>query len=106
MGEMIVEITKHNGEKRIALYQNNTSGTPADLRIRQLPGRMFSATRKMWHIPYRDDFHFYLTQWFSGVEDVKLVFNTKVKSPAFVNTKEVFKRADTSPVNCMPQPCL
>jgi site-specific recombinase XerD len=76
MGELIVEITTHKGEKRIALYQRETSGTLADARIRQLPGRLYSVSRKMWHIPYRDDFHPYLSQWFTDLQDVKLVFNT------------------------------
>ncbi|MFW5725599.1 MAG: phage integrase N-terminal SAM-like domain-containing protein, partial [Bacteroidota bacterium] len=77
MGEMIVEITMHNGEKRIALYQRNTSGSQSDARIRQLPGRQYSVSRKMWHIAYRTDYKHFLTQWFAEVPGVEIHFRTE-----------------------------
>ena len=81
MGEMIVEITTHKGEKRIALFQRSTSGTQADARIRQLPGRLYSVSRKMWHIAFRDDYKDYLTSWFSEVSDVNIHFKPEVANP-------------------------
>jgi len=77
MGEMIVEITTHKGEKRIALFQRSTSGTQADARIRQLPGRLYSVSRKMWHIAFRDDYKDYLTDWFSEVPGIGIHFKNE-----------------------------
>ena len=74
---MIVEITTHKGEKRIAIFQRSTSGTLADARVRQLPGRLYSVSRKMWHIAFRDDYKEYLTDWFSEVPGISIHFKNE-----------------------------
>jgi site-specific recombinase XerD len=102
MGELIVEISTHNGEKRIAMYQRETSGTLADARIRELPGRLYSVSRKMWHIPYRDDFQSFLSKWFSGIEGVKVVFNTKAGKSPVTNQKDENESGNGAITVCRP----
>lgn len=75
MTRLTIYPIEHRQEKRIALEYDTFPCKEVDLITRSLPGRRFSATRKLWHIPHNDDYHSKLTQAFKGVShQVNLIF--------------------------------
>jgi hypothetical protein len=51
MPQLIIYPIEHRQEKRIALEYDYSPNSSLDLLTRQLPGRKYSVTKKLWHIP-------------------------------------------------------
>ena len=75
MPELIIYPIEHRQEKRIALKFDYVPNSIIDQITRTLPGRKFSATKKLWHIPYRDDYESLITEAYGSVENISIKFN-------------------------------
>src|SRR5690554_262617 len=66
---------EHRGEKRIAIeYDLSERYKKVDTLTRSLPGRKFSKTKSLWHIPFRSDYEAWTAKQFQAIEGVELVF--------------------------------
>ena len=74
MAILIVKPTIHRDEHRIGLRYRFAAGSDIDRITRQLPGRLYSATNRMWHIPWREDYRDYLHQAYCNVAGIELQF--------------------------------
>lgn len=71
-----IKLMEHKGQKRIALFYTYDKGDAIDKHTRSLPRRAYSQTKKCWHIPFRDDYHAYLTAYYADISAVELIFET------------------------------
>jgi site-specific recombinase XerD len=74
----------HREQKRIALETDwYAKGSEYDLITRGLPGRLFSKTKGLWHIPFRHDYEQWVPQQYSLLSDLEIVFpdNPIIKAP-------------------------
>ncbi len=75
MPRLTIYPIEHRKEKRIALDFDAFPCKELDEITRNLPGRRFSASKKMWHIPLEEGYQFKLTEAFAKVPHlVDLVF--------------------------------
>ena len=104
MEQLVVYPITHRGEHRIALQYDHHVCDNLDRITRSLPERKFSATKKCWHIPYREDYRSYIRQKFQKPGGIKIRFNedkpknqtaSSVKQQATVN-RTVEVRIDKS----------
>lgn len=88
MPRLCIYLIEHRKEKRVALDFDVFPCKELDEITRNLPGRKFSASRKLWHIPLEDGYQVKLTKAFGKVPHlVDLVFqesSTSVISPKVV----------------------
>jgi site-specific recombinase XerD len=75
MTELTIYPIEHRQEKRIALKYDYVPDSIIDKITRTLPGRKFSASRKLWHIPYQDDYESLITKAYEPVENISIKFN-------------------------------
>jgi site-specific recombinase XerD len=74
----------HREQKRIALETDwYAKGSEYDLITRGLPGRLFSKTKGLWHIPFRHDYQQWVPQQYRLLSDLEIVFpyNPIIKAP-------------------------
>ncbi len=71
-----IKVMEHKGQKRIALFYTYSVGDTLDQHTRLLPNRIYSQTKKCWHIPFRDDYQDYLKAYYADILDIELVFET------------------------------
>ena len=64
----------HRGQYRIALQYTYPGHTELDQKVRGLPERAYSSTKRCWYIPYREDYKKYLTNEFAAIDNVKIIF--------------------------------
>ena len=64
----------HKEKYCIALQYAYQAGNAIDKKVRALPGRKYSSTRKCWYIPYRDDYKTYLAKEFAAFDELSIVF--------------------------------
>ncbi len=84
---------KHRYEQRIALvFPVYLQQTEVGQLVRKLPGRLFSATKQCWHIPFRDDYCSYLKGIFKDISDLKLSFPASSEEGTKSEKKIVKKR--------------
>ncbi|WP_025007212.1 hypothetical protein [Marinilabilia salmonicolor] len=90
MSRLNIYPIEHRQEKRVALDFDAFPCKELDEIARNLPGRRFSSSRKLWHIPLEDGYQAKLTKAFEKVPHlVDLVFQespTSVISPKFEPT--------------------
>ena len=76
MSRLTIYPIEHRKEKRIALDFDAFPCNELDQITRSLPGRRFSASKKLWHIPLEEDYQIRLKKAFEKVPHlVDLVFN-------------------------------
>lgn len=77
----------HKNVQRIAIkYSFQLKGSKVDKVTRLLPNRQYSVTKKLWHIPYREDYKTWATSQFGNITEVAIIFPEKdiiPKSPDF-----------------------
>jgi hypothetical protein len=78
MPQLIIYPIEHRQEKRIALKYDYIPNSRLDIITRQLPGRKYSVTKKLWHIPWRDDYHSWVKEVFEPVDDINLIFEIRM----------------------------
>lgn len=78
MAEIKIYPIRHKDEDRIALEYIYSPGSDTDRIVRSLPERRYSYTRKLWHIPYRNDYQKYIQLYFENVNTVSLIFNEEI----------------------------
>jgi site-specific recombinase XerD len=59
---------------RVALQYSYEQNKDIDKKVRALPNRLYSKTRRCWHIPFRDDYKKYITNEFATFDDLKIIF--------------------------------
>jgi site-specific recombinase XerD len=65
----------HREKKRIALEMDMyIPGSDYDLITRNLPERLYSQTRQLWHIPYRKDYQRWVPEQYRFISDLEFVF--------------------------------
>ena len=64
----------HRNAYQVAIQYQFEKDSDVDLKIRSLPNRKYSSTRRCWYIPYRSDFRKYFIDIFSGYSGIKLIF--------------------------------
>jgi site-specific recombinase XerD len=69
-----IKVFEHKGQKRVGLFYKYVSGSTLDNHTRSLPDRVYSSTKKCWHINYRDDYKEYLKAYYSKIKDIEFVF--------------------------------
>ncbi|MFW5663927.1 MAG: tyrosine-type recombinase/integrase [bacterium] len=74
MREVFVYPIHHRGQHRIAVRYEYAPESELDKSTRGLPQREYSSTKKLWHIPYRDDYRVYIQEAFKGLEGIVLKF--------------------------------
>ncbi len=75
MNQLKVYPVFHRGEKRIALQYEYTVNSEIDMITRELPHSRYSSTKRLWHIPYREDYQSYIKGAYGSIEGLKIVFN-------------------------------
>lgn len=65
---------RHRNEDRIALEYSFFAQGEIDTITRSLPDRKYSSTRKLWHIPFRQDYKRYLSESYGATNEVQLIF--------------------------------
>ena len=97
MSYINVYTTTHKNSRCIAFafdYKNNPS---FDIAVRNLPNRKYSSSRKLWYIPFRDDYINYLNQYFNNRNIDKVLFNEeRNRKNTVIDKKE--KNLDTPPI--------
>jgi site-specific recombinase XerD len=83
MSRLTIYPIEHRQERRIALEYDSFPCKELDQITRSLPGRKYSASKRLWHIPHHANYQLILTQAFKEVSDrVSLVFKeNKVPAP-------------------------
>ncbi len=71
-----IKVFEHKGQNRIGLFYKYISGSAIDMHTRSLPGRVYSHTKKCWHIAFRDDYKGYLKVYYAKNTDIELVFES------------------------------
>ncbi len=79
MNQLRISIINHRDEDRIALVYKYVPDCLIDQVTRNLPGRRYSDSRKLWHLPFRNDYRVWLKEVFEPVKDVRLVFSNDVQ---------------------------
>lgn len=65
----------HREKKRIALeIDRYIQGSDYDIITRNLPERLFSKTKGLWHIPFRHDYQQWVPRQYSIISDLEFVF--------------------------------
>ncbi len=67
----------HRGEKRIALQYNYIANSELDKLTRSLPLSKYSVTKKLWHIPYRDDYREHVKEEYKSIKNLNIIFKDK-----------------------------
>jgi len=75
MPQLTIYPFEHRQEKRIALKYDYATNSNIDKITRNLPGRKYSATKKIWHIPFCDDYKSMLTKAYEPVENISIIFD-------------------------------
>ena len=65
----------HKGIKRIAVFYDYIYHNQLYSLTRSLPYRVYSQTKRCWHIPYRDDYRDYISRQFGSVDDLEIQFD-------------------------------
>ncbi len=74
MNRMRVYPILHKGEQRIGLEYAYVRGSEIDRITRELPGRIYSKSRRLWHIPYRKNYQKYIEIAYKGIKGIEFVF--------------------------------
>jgi site-specific recombinase XerD len=75
MAQLKIYPIVHREKKRIALdFDGYITGSEYDIITRNLPEGLYSQSRRLWHIPYREDYHQWVPQQYSFISDLELVF--------------------------------
>jgi len=62
-----IEVFERKGQNRIGIFYKYISGNAIDTHTRSLPGRVYSHTKRCWHIAFRDDYKDYLKEYYSQI---------------------------------------
>ncbi len=74
MPELKIYPIFHRQEDRIALEYDYIPNSMVDNITRNLPGRKYSKTKKVWHIPFRKDFQVWLANQYELVANLNVLF--------------------------------
>lgn len=75
--ELYVYKIVHREEKRIALQYKYIANSEIDKLTRSLPLSKYSVTKKLWHIPYRDDYRDYVKEEYKSIKNLNIIFKDK-----------------------------
>ena len=75
MTRLLVYPMIHRGERRIGLQYDYHADGKVDYVTRGLPDRRFSATKKCWHIPYRNDYKSYIRENYREIDGLVIKFD-------------------------------
>ncbi|MDG5800988.1 tyrosine-type recombinase/integrase [Marinilabiliaceae bacterium ANBcel2] len=65
----------HRDEKRIALeYERYIKDSPFDRITRNLPQRKYSKTKKLWHIPFQNNYKEWIKKQYESITDLEIIF--------------------------------
>ena len=75
MAQLKIYPIVHREKKRIALEMDRCiPGSDYDIITRNLPERLYSQSRQLWHIPYRKDYQRWVPEQYSFISDLEFVF--------------------------------
>ena len=66
---------EHRGQQRIALEYDFVNRQYLDKPVREIEGRKYSNSRKLWHIPYRDDYRQWVMDYFRTKGPADILFD-------------------------------
>ncbi len=75
MAQLRIYPITHREKKRIALeIDRYMQGGDYDLITQNLPERLYSKTKGLWHIPFRPDYQQWIPQQYSFISDLEFIF--------------------------------
>ncbi|TLX72384.1 integrase [Labilibacter sediminis] len=68
MNKIFISTIVHRQEKCIGIAFDLKSNSSIDRAVRNLPNRKYSNSKKLWYLPYRDDYKDYLVTYFNQLD--------------------------------------
>ena len=101
MDQLHIKIIIHKNQQRVALLFRKAAHSDLDMLTRLIPGRRYSSTRKLWHMPYRDDYRDFLTKHFSPIQKLEIVYGQEENKLANHPSSQI-KESENTDQNALP----